>query len=116
MLAGLIALAVIGALGVTLLVQYQAVRGKARPLAEKFSDPGPDGGKQPPPLGTEAIDHAYFNRAMRRNNALSAYNGAGDNKPGLAMEAHLMPPLPPRVDETDVTRKEREAMSKGQKR
>jgi hypothetical protein len=109
---------VILALGVLLgaiSLEYYLKRGKARPLARRFNDPGLDAPKAKPALGTEAIDHTAFNRMMRQNNALAMANGSRGEDLSLMMEAHLHPTLPPRIDRTDVGHAKAEAMRAKQK-
>lgn len=112
---GQIGILVIAVLIAATAFEYWLKRGKTRPLADRFDDSGIDAPKQPLELGTEAIDHAAFNRSARLINARVNMNGAGGHGNGLWMEAYLKPPLPPINDETNVTRTEREAMQKEQK-
>ena len=110
MTPGMVAILVIAILAVAIAIDYRRKRGKYRPLAHRLQDGGMDGPGKEPELGTEEIDIAAFNSAVRRNNAVADLTGA-NRRTASHTAVHLRPATPPKNDPTHVTKRRRTSRS-----
>ena len=110
MTPGMVAILVIAILAVAIAFDYRRKRGKYRPLAYRMQDGRIDSPGKEPELGTEEIDIAAFNGAVRRNNALAHLTGA-NRRTASHMAVHLRPATAPKNDPTHVTKRRRTSRS-----